>query len=543
MSEDRIGEHVWAKVKGFPFWPGLIVSGDAIAGKKKGHYCVKFFGESNYSWVSRDNLKNYEEDREKLLKVSKKASIKKAIAECEQHLEETLGRKLPPAVFGDGTPNRASTKSAGDVSLDKSLAASGSETPKSELFKRKAPAVQSAPLQKDYSRTPFKKEKRSFDSAFDAIINEPLPAVKLENEEKKVFIPTGGDRAKRSSVKLAPATTTTASTSSLAANKRASTSATAYNFVKVAEPDSDNEDVSTSNISKMEQITIKKRGRVQAQSNIRYGFIGVGKIGSHLLRSMISYNHQNTITIWNAEYGSLQEFENLGCIRALTPADVVRGSDIIFSCLEDADAASNIFFGNCGVRNEINACKGYVELTPLDPSVSTQIDMAIKSRLGRYLEAPILGHSLRHLESGTLTALMAGDRSLFDDCFSFFEANCAHVYFLSEFVGNATKMNIAISSLFGITVAALNEFASFIDRLGLVQGDFVEILKNSTFSPLSVIDKAETLMSSSLLRELPIDNIRRDLHYALDLSDQINFPTPIAATTNEVLKQKKQAFY
>lgn len=50
---------------------------------------------------------------------------------------------------------------------------------------------------------------------------------------------------------------------------------------------------------------------------------------------------------------------------------------------------------------------------------------------GRYLEAQVQG-SKTQAEDGTLVVLAAGDRSLFDDCQSCFEAMGKNSFFLGE---------------------------------------------------------------------------------------------------------------
>lgn len=50
---------------------------------------------------------------------------------------------------------------------------------------------------------------------------------------------------------------------------------------------------------------------------------------------------------------------------------------------------------------------------------------------GRYLEAQVQGSKLQ-AEDGTLVVLAAGDRSLFDDCQSCFEAMGKNSFFLGK---------------------------------------------------------------------------------------------------------------
>ena len=68
--------------------------------------------------------------------------------------------------------------------------------------------------------------------------------------------------------------------------------------------------------------------------------------------------------------------------------------------------------------------QGYVEMTGIDSETSQDIAEAISLKGGRYLEAQIQG-SKNQAQDGTLVILVAGDRSLFDDCQSCFQVRTA----------------------------------------------------------------------------------------------------------------------
>ena len=59
-------------------------------------------------------------------------------------------------------------------------------------------------------------------------------------------------------------------------------------------------------------------------------------------------------------------------------------------------------------------------MTGIDSETSQDIAEAISLKGGRYLEAQIQG-SKSQAQDGTLVVLVAGDRSLFDDCQSCFQ--------------------------------------------------------------------------------------------------------------------------
>lgn len=64
--------------------------------------------------------------------------------------------------------------------------------------------------------------------------------------------------------------------------------------------------------------------------------------------------------------------------------------------------------------------------------------------------------SKNQAEEGTLIILAAGERSLFEECQTCFEAMGKNSFYLGE-VGNASKMNLVLQMMAGVTMATLAE--------------------------------------------------------------------------------------
>merc|ERR1711963_782648 len=83
----RIGDPVWAKMKGFSAWPGKVdMPPDHIKRPpaKTMMHCVFFFGTHDYGWIPETDLKPYEEFKSKFM--SSKKSVKKAADEIEAYI-------------------------------------------------------------------------------------------------------------------------------------------------------------------------------------------------------------------------------------------------------------------------------------------------------------------------------------------------------------------------------------------------------------------------------------------------------------------------
>uniref|UniRef100_T1JPD6 3-hydroxyisobutyrate dehydrogenase n=1 Tax=Strigamia maritima TaxID=126957 RepID=T1JPD6_STRMM len=236
-----------------------------------------------------------------------------------------------------------------------------------------------------------------------------------------------------------------------------------------------------------------------------------------------------------------RDFVKAGAVKLQTPADVVAASDITFSCVADPKAAKELVFGNCGVLQEMGSPKGYVEMTSVDAETSNDIAEAITARGGRYLEAQLQG-SKSQAEEGMLIILAAGDRYLFDDCQTCFQAMGKSSFYLGD-VGNAAKMNLVINVMMGTMLAGLAEGMALADRAGLQQKDVLEVLELSSLSCNAILDKGKAIIEGAFPTSFPLQHMQKDLRLALELGDQLEQPLPLASTGNEVFKHAKRLGY
>lgn len=265
-------------------------------------------------------------------------------------------------------------------------------------------------------------------------------------------------------------------------------------------------------------------------------------MGQRLLKNLLNSKHN--VTIWNRSPDKCKEFVEAGAIKATTPNDVVSAADVIFSCLADPHASKEIVFGNCGILTEKNLSrKGFVEMSSIDPETSNDISEAIIACGGRYLEAPMICSGKKVAEEGKLTIICAGDKTLFEDCQSCFKAMGDHTFFLGGQIGNAMKMNLVVSMLYGTLVGVLAESMALTDRTGLQQKDLLDILKLSPLNCPLIDTKATAIINNNFATEVPLARLQKDLRLSLVLSEDHEHPVPITAATNEVFKHAKRLGY
>ncbi|XP_072337829.1 cytokine-like nuclear factor N-PAC isoform X4 [Scyliorhinus torazame] len=230
----------------------------------------------------------------------------------------------------------------------------------------------------------------------------------------------------------------------------------------------------------------------------RIGFLGLGLMGTGIVANLLKMGH--TVTVWNR-------------------------------------TGEKLVLGPSGVLQGIRPGKCYVDMSTVDPETSTEISQVITSRGGRFLEAPVSGN--RQLsENGMLVILAAGDKALFDDCSSCFQAMGKKSFYLGE-VGNASKMMLIANMILGSFMASVAEGFTLAKRASQSQEVLLYILSQGPLASAFLDQKCQNILQGSFKPDFLLKHIQKDLRLAIAMGDSVNHSTPMAAAANEVFKKAK----
>ncbi|CAH0560153.1 unnamed protein product [Brassicogethes aeneus] len=487
-SEIKLGDLVWAKMKGFSTWPSRIVKPGPNVRKnsKKGQRWVYFFGTHDYGWIEETNIKPYAEYKNKFSNGCNSAKFKQGIHEIEDFISKQIENPEFERIEEDSIMEDES-----DDDKFNMLASSSAPSPKKA---RKS-----------------SDSKRSSDS-FRSSVTKKVKHSQSPREENGVSSYLGNELLNLPSVMSAPETPPV----------------DLSNF---------------SDLLKNKNIT---------PSTLTFGFLGVGVIGSGIVKNLINSGHR--VNLWSRSSRKCDEIKSQAdankvgqVVTYQAPCDVVQNSDIIFSCLTDPRIAKEIVHGNCGVVHSAAdgdglENKGYVEMTGVDPETSKDICEIIKSKGGRYLEAQVQG-SKNEADEGSLVILTAGDQSLFLDCQSCFKAMGKASFFLGD-VGYATKVNLILHLMKGIALVGLAEGLALADRCGISSKDLLKIFNLTNLACPFLSSKADQIVTKDFNRvEQAIQHMQKDMKLVLDLSNNLKQPLLMTSTANEVFKHARRLGY
>ncbi|CAK1542768.1 unnamed protein product [Leptosia nina] len=251
----KLGDLVWAKMKGFSPWPGRVsIPTPELKPPKKGLsvQCIYFFGTNNYAWIEENNIKPYQEHKEQLMKSSKSSAFKEALTQIEDYI-------VNPENFGD---------------IDEHVRNSEEEFDKLKDVLRKE-STESAPVEE---ATPeVKKEKKS-----------STPKVKPIKRSSSTGLKGTPRKMAKSSRSFTDTDLANDKPSMLnhSFSKKSSLLQRPSNILRPETPTLDLENVSETLLEK----------NIKA-SQMKFGFLGLGIMGSGIVKNLLNSGHK--VLVWN----------------------------------------------------------------------------------------------------------------------------------------------------------------------------------------------------------------------------------------------------
>jgi len=268
----------------------------------------------------------------------------------------------------------------------------------------------------------------------------------------------------------------------------------------------------------------------------KFGFIGLGIMGSAMARNLIAAGFD--VTVWNRSPEKGKALEVLGATVAASPRAVIDACPVTFAMLADPAAADAACFGENGVLEGIGEGKGYVDMSTVDAATSRRIGAALTARGGRFLEAPVSG-SRKPAEDGTLIILAGGNRSLYDEAMPALTKMGRKILYLGE-TGNGANMKLVVNMVMGGMMAAFCEGLALGDKAGLALADIIDVLGSGALANPMFSLKGGLILQGEFPVAFPLRHMQKDLRLAVALGDQLDQPLYSAAAANEGFKRAKE---
>ncbi|MGA8999941.1 MAG: NAD(P)-binding domain-containing protein, partial [Pseudolabrys sp.] len=138
------------------------------------------------------------------------------------------------------------------------------------------------------------------------------------------------------------------------------------------------------------------------------GFIGVGRMGSHMSRRLVAAGHK--VVVYDVDPRALQQATEAGASAAHSPADVASQAEIVMASLPTPDIVKTVALSSNGVVTG-RKVKTFIDLSTTGPRVASEVAKGLEEKGIVAVDAPVSGGP-SGAEKGTLAVMVSGPKRL-----------------------------------------------------------------------------------------------------------------------------------
>ena len=259
---------------------------------------------------------------------------------------------------------------------------------------------------------------------------------------------------------------------------------------------------------------------------MRVGFIGLGAMGSGIVRRLLTAGHD--VTGWNRTPEKAAPLVEEGMRLAATAREAAAAGEVVLTMLTDVRALEAVADEIAAGLNEDAV---WIDMSTIAPDESR----ALAARVPAFLDAPVSG-SLTTLAAGQLSIMVGGDCAIYERVEPLLRDVGPKVTYLGA-QGNALLMKMAINLSLVVQGMSFCESLAMAENAGIPREAAVDaVLKSVIASPM--LQYRAPMILEGGMPETPFANAalqQKDQQLGLKLGRELGTPLPFASLANEML--------
>ncbi|MEK7206975.1 MAG: NAD(P)-dependent oxidoreductase, partial [Pseudomonadota bacterium] len=185
---------------------------------------------------------------------------------------------------------------------------------------------------------------------------------------------------------------------------------------------------------------------------MRLGFIGLGNMGSELVRHLLAAGH--TLTIYARGERSRAHASRLGLSPVASPAEVAQASEVVFTMVTAGSDVESVALGPQGLVHGAALGLILVDMSTISPAITRDVARRLAERGIAMLDAPVSG-GVAAAKTATLTFFVGGEQAIFERTRPLLECMGKTIFHMGPLgTGQVTKLANQIALLANLQGAA-----------------------------------------------------------------------------------------
>lgn len=273
-------------------------------------------------------------------------------------------------------------------------------------------------------------------------------------------------------------------------------------------------------------------------SNMKIGFVGVGKMGMPMATRLINAGYE--VTVYDVDTKAMLELANAGARAATSAKEVADIAGVVFASLPSPQILEKVVLGDSGIA-EGKAVRIFVDISTTGPRMAARVAEGLAPRNIAMIDAPVSG-GLKGARNGTLAVMISGPRAAFETVEPVIR-NFGKIFFMGEVQGAAQTMKLANNLLAAAALAVSSEAVVMGVKAGLDPRIMIDVINASSGRNSATEDKfPKSVLPRTFDFGFATGLSFKDVRLCVDEAEAMGVPMVVGSAVRQLLSVTNQLY-
>lgn len=262
--------------------------------------------------------------------------------------------------------------------------------------------------------------------------------------------------------------------------------------------------------------------RMNSNTFQRIGFIGTGVMGSSMAGHLLDAGYN--LMVYNRTRSKTTDLVQRGAVCAETVAQLASSCDVIFTIVGMPQDVEDVYLGEDGLLENARPDTLAVDMTTSSPQLAQTLYERGKAKGVQIMDAPVSGGDSGARE-GTLSIMVGGDRTSFDELKPYFDLMGAQVVYQGE-AGNGQRTKMANQIAIAGGMLGVCEALSYAEGSGLDAETVLKSIQGGAAGSWSLSNLAPRMLEGDFAPGFFVKHFIKDLKIAISSAEKASQELP-----------------
>jgi 3-hydroxyisobutyrate dehydrogenase len=254
---------------------------------------------------------------------------------------------------------------------------------------------------------------------------------------------------------------------------------------------------------------------------MKVGFIGLGNVGGKLSASLL--RNGVDLSVYDLNGDLVQEFIDQGAQGGEGPAQLMRGCDVVITCLPSPAASDTVMQE---MLPEVSNGKIWMEMSTTDAAEVERLGAMVIERGGAAVDCPVSGGCHR-AATGNISIFAGCDRATFDRIAPFLKTMGRRILHTGE-LGSASILKVVTNYLATANLVSCCEALVTAKAAGMDLNTTYEAIKISSGTSFVHETESQVILNGSRDISFTMDLVAKDIGLFQDVATRHQVPLEIS---------------